>query len=452
MTLAAARARVPVLHVADADAAADQRLLLRLVEACERFTPLVASDPPDGLILDITGCAHLFGGEAAMREHISRYMQQQGLSPRIAIAGTPDAAEVMARFGTLPIVDPGGEAEALHRLPVAALKLPRETTVALTRAGLKTIGDIAARPSKILAARFGMEMTARLQRVLGKENIRLTSLRAAPDLMVEQHFAEPLLSLESLQQALARLCQDISIVLTHHGWGGRAFELGLFRSDGKLRRLPLETAEALHHAASLLRLFQLRLNTLADPLDPGFGFDAMRLSVLRSEPLVQAQGQLDGHVRDERAVSSLLDRLVIRFGRERVLRFVARDNHDPRRAAAMVPVGSSAADGIWPSLAAGEPPSRPLQLFNPPHPIDAMAEVPDGPPLQFRWRRVLHQVVSAEGPERIAPEWWHGTPQERPRDYYRIEDAQGHRFWVFREGLFSESLSSPRWFLHGIFS
>lgn len=451
MALAEARARIPALMVGDADPGADGRLLLQLAEVCEVFTPLVALDRPDGLLLDITGCTHLFGGEAVMRERIRHYMEGKGFTSRAAIAGTPDAAHVLARFSSIAGVPPGGEEQAMRPLPVMALGLATETTLALTRAGLKTLGDLAARPSQVLSARFGMEPVTRLQRVLGRENIRITPLRAPPGLLAERHFPEPLLDMDILRRVLDRLCRAIGIELEQRGHGGRAFEAGFFRSDGKTRRLVIETAEATRDPASISRLFHLRLETLADPLDPGHGFDALRLSVLRSEPLGQKQKQLDGNVRDDSAIADLLDRFATRFGRDRVLRFVARDTHDPPRAAAMVPVASGAASAAWQTAEAGEPPLRPLQLFNPPHPIEAMAEVPDGPPLRFRWRKVLHEVIAAEGPERIAPEWWRADRQEKPRDYYRIEDAQGHRFWIFREGLFGQNDSPPCWFLHGLF-
>lgn len=452
MTLAEARARIPGLAVEDADPAADARLLSRLAGSCEIFTPLVALDPPDGLLLDITGCAHLFGGEAAMRHCICKHVQRLGLMPRAAIAGTPDAAHVLARFGSTAIVPPGGEEKATCPLPVTALGLASETTLALARAGLKTLGDLAARPSQVLSARFGMELTTRLWRIMGHEDIRITPLRPPPSLLAEQHFAEPLLEAESLSLSLKQLCEDIGVALERRGLGGRIFEAGFFRTDGTVRQIKVETAQATRDAGSLLRLLQLRLDTLADPLDPGFGFDVIRLSVLRSEPLGQKQKRLDGKLEEDGVIGELMDRLVTRFGRNRVMRFVARDTHDPVRATATVPVASTVPSATWQAIEPGAPPVRPLRLFHSPQPIEAMAEVPDGPPVRFRWRRVLHRIVAAEGPERIAPEWWLSGPNAPTRDYYRVEDANGHRFWVFREGLFEQEKTHPRWFLHGLFA
>jgi protein ImuB len=452
MTLAEARARVPSLAVNNADPAADARLLSKLAESCEIFTPLVALDAPHGLLLDVTGCAHLFNGEMAMGKQVRRHTRRMGLTPRIAIAGTPEAAHVLARFNPNAIVSPGDEEEATRFLPITALEFPAETTVALTRAGLKTLGDLADRPSQILSARFGMELTTRLKRIMGHEDIRITPLRPPPRLLAEQHFAEPLLDADNLSASLKQLCDDICMALERRGLGGRMFEAGFFRSDGAVRRLKVETAQAMREAKSLLRLLQLRLDTLADPLDPGFGFDAIRMSVLRSEPLGQKQRQLDGKMEEDGAVGDLIDRLMTRFGRNRVLRFVARDTHDPVRAVAAVPIASPMSSTAWQALEPGAPPARPLRLFHPPQPIEAMAEVPDGPPVHFRWRRVSHQIAAAEGPERIAPEWWRSAPDAPTRDYYRVEDTKGHRFWVFREGLYDQDENRPRWFLHGLFA
>lgn len=490
LTLADARARIPDLVALEAQPQADQVFLEALAAFCDRFTPLVALDPPHGLLLDVTGCAHLFGGEAALHDRIGTRLRHMGLSLRAALAGTPEAARALARFGAGGVVPPGTDEARVRELPVAALDIAAETVTALSRAGLKTLADLAERPSEALSARFGEEMATRLRRTLGREDRRITPLRSPPACMVERHFAEPLLDRQGLEEVVARLVTEAARVLEQRGEGGRAFEVSLFRSDGAVRRLMVETGRPSRDAGAILRLWRERVDTLADPLDPGFGFDAVRLAVPLCEPLDTHQPSLDGRAVEEEAVTDLLDRLVTRFGRARVLRFVAQDTHHPARAARALsaaapapaldhvalgrnrpnaknvidsknsehcssekPVPTFSRNALaWPVPERGEPPARPLQLFEPPQPIETLAEVPDGPPMRFRWRRVLHEIARAEGPERIAPEWWRDGPAEPMRDYYRVEDAQGRRFWLFRAGLYERGSAPPRWFLHGLFA
>lgn len=459
LTLADARARIPDLVAIGADPQADQRLVERLAAFCDRFTPLVALDPPHGLTLDVTGCAHLFGGEAALLALIARHLEAGGLHHRLAIMSTPEAARALSRFALGGIVPAGGEEAALRPLPVAALDIDAEAVVALSRAGLKTLGDLADRPSGTLSARFGEHLATRLRRALGREDVRITPVRPPPACMVESHFAEPLLDMAGLEEVVIRLIVEAGRALQQRGEGGRSFEFSFFRSDGATRRLRVETGRPSRDEKAILRLYRERVEMLADPLDPGFGFDAVRLAVLICEPLSTHQSSLDGHTVEDEAVADLVDRLVTRFGRDRVLRFVAQDNHDPRGEAKAVSAGAPQAAGIaWPVPEPNGAPLRPLQLFEPPQPIETLAEVPDGPPLRFRWRRILHEITRAEGPERIAPEWWRDGPAEPTRDYYRVEDAQGRRFWLFRAGLYEreegreQETGPPRWFLHGLFA
>lgn len=460
MMLAQARALIPGLAVGEADPTADACYLDTMAEACEVFTPLVALRGADGLILDITGCAHLFGGERNLGQTARRCLHRWGVQSQAAIAGTPEAAWAFARFRRGTLASPGSEEALARNLPLLALDQNTETTVALSRAGFRTLGDLADRPSNILSARFGEGLAAALRRVLGREDIRITPLRSPPDVMAERHFPEPLGLMDSLLKTLERLAGDVMAALEARGIGGRAFEASFFRADGAVRRILIETAQATRDITSLMRLLRLKIEALADPLDPGFGFDALRLAVLRAEPLYAVQAGLVGGetARDQaQGLADLVDRLVARFGRENVLRFVAQDTHDPTRAGGTAPWLASA-PSHWDAPELGQPPARPLTLFPHPQPIDVLAEVPDSPPLRFRWRRVLHEVTLAEGPERIAPEWWReASPAPATRDYYRVEDAQGHRFWIFRQGLYEDGLyedstARPRWFMHGLFA
>lgn len=450
LTLADARARIPQLWVEEMDRQADASLLDAVAEDCDRVTPIIAIDQPDGLTLDITGCGHLFGGEAELRAKFSRRLRRAGLNVRTVVAGAPDTARALARHGRIAIVPPGEEAAAVRGLPLAALGLEVKDQLAISRAGLKTIGALADRPSALFAARFGEQMTARLARLQGHAPSPLVPRRTVPMLWVERRFHEPIGRMEDIEGALAELAGEICQMLLERREGMRVIEAGFHRADGAVRRIAVETGRGMRDVSALLRLFRERLDALADPIDPGFGFDLVRLSVLEAEPLAMLQPGLDGRALEADEVANLADRLSARFGQDRVLRFLPEDTHDPDRAARIVPVQAAAAVLNWMQPAAGEPPLRPPLVFDPPQPVTiALAEVPDGPPRAFRWRRVEHRIAGHEGPERIAPEWWREQSGEA-RDYYRVEDTEGRRFWLFRVGEYGGE-KPPRWFLHGAF-
>jgi protein ImuB len=456
LTLASARARIPDLWVEEADPAADAALLDAVAEDCDRISPVVMMDPPAGLTLDITGCAHLFGGEAPLRLYASQRLRRAGLHARTAIAGAPDTARALARFGHVAIVPSGGEAEAVRPLPVAALCLPEQDRTAITRAGLKTIGALADRPGQIFACRFGEAMTTRLRRVQGLAPAPLVPRRPVPMLWVERRFAEPIGRTDDIEAALEEMMREACLRLSERREGGRQFEAAFHRSDSAVRRIAIVTGRGVRDPSVVMRLFRERLETLTDPLDPGFGFDMMRLSLLASEKLDAIQPGLDGRARDADEAADLAARLSTRFGADRVVRFESVDTHDPHRAARAVPARSQSgglaqpAETAWPLPHPGEPPLRPLHLFAPPQPVSVkLTDVPDGPPRRFMWRRRVHEIMRWEGPERIAPEWWRESRQVT-RDYYRVEDAEGRRFWVFRSGAYSDG--SPAWYIGGVFA
>ncbi len=450
--LADARARVPELTVEECDTHADAVLLERLAEDCDRFTPVVVIDAPDGLLLDITGCEHFFGDEAGLRRALGRRFARAGLQVRATLASAPDAARALARFSRVTQTPPGGDEAAVRPLPIVALGAPEDARLALARAGLKTIGDLADRPSLPLTARFGEDLMRRLRRTLGRETGPVTPRRRVPACSVERRFPEPIARIEDIEATLTDLVAEAADLLMQRRQGGRTFEASFFRADGAVRRIAVETGRPAREAASVMRLFKERLETLADPIDPGFGFDLIRLSAPIAEPLAPAQASLDGKVVEDVAVADLVDRLAARFGRDRVVRFLSEDTHDPDRAARAVPaVEDPAAGAIWLAPETGEPPVRPVQLFEPPQPVMTMAEIPDGAPRSFTWRRMKHEIVHAEGPERIAPEWWRKQPGAPTRDYYRVEDEAGRRFWLFRAGLYDRETPKPGWYVHGVF-
>lgn len=478
LTLADARARVPELAAIEQDPHADRLWLERIADGCDRWTPLVALDPPDGVTLDITGCAHLAGGEAALAMAVERQLSAAGLCLRHALAGTPEAAQALARFQTAPAAD---EHQAVRRLSIAALRLEEEAESALRRAGLKTVGDLAARPAAPLAARFGADMVAMLDRLLGHADSRISPRRAAPALIFERRFSEPIARTEDVLTALGDLVREAAGVLEERREGGRRFVGRLYRSDGVVREIAIETGLPTRDPDVTVRLLRERIDALADPIDPGFGFDLVRLAVPTVEPFGPSQLQLEGGGLSEEATAALIDRLSTRLGRGRVRRFARRDTHIPEQQALALPAIDPGGATPWPAPCVGEPPLRPIHLFDPPQPVEVLAEVPDGPPRRFRWRRALHEVTRFEGPERIAGEWWRvaverlpdpdpsvvrrpqgddGDPLPVPaprrplltRDYFRVEDARGRRFWLFRHGLYERETSDPAWYIHGLFA
>ena len=465
LALADARARVPELAVCEADPDADLHWLERIADAGDRFTPMVALDPPDGLTLDITGCAHLFGGEAQLIGEVERHMQHWSGHLRHACANTAQGAQALARFQTVPA---STENMALRRLPIAALRLESETELALRRAGLKTIGDLASRPTAPIAARFGEDAVAMLEAVLGRTDPRITPRRPLPALFFERRFAEPITQTGSALTVIGELAQEAAKALEERGKGGRRFAARFFRSDGCIYDLAVESGLPMRDPDMLMQLFRERITALADPIDPGFGFDMIRLSVPRIEPLGATQLQLEGGEIREEAMTALVDRLSTRLGRGRIRRFLSRDTHIPEQGVLTLPAMDVPTPVAWMMPEKGEPPMRPIHLFDPPQQIEVMAEVPDGPPHRFRWRRIQHDVIRFEGPERIAAQWWQHSGRQHPgvqhqggqqsvqkgltRDYYRVEDARGRRFWVFRHGLYDRELPDPRWFIHGLFA
>lgn len=398
---------------------------------------MVALDPPDGLMLDLTGC----GDATRIAADIVTRLRDRGLTALHALARTPDKARALARHPS--------------PLPIAALELSDDSATALRRAGLMSIGDLALRPRSILAARFGEAMTAKLARVLGEEDIRITPRRVPPALFVTRRFAEPVARTDFVLAALADLVAEAAEALDVRGQGGRAFVAQLYRSDGAVHGLEIATGRPTRDPALVQRLLRERIDALADPLDPGFGYDAMRLDVPVAEALGPAQLQLEGGERGDSDSDGLIDRLGVRLGQERVRRFAAGDSHIPEQAAFTFPASTQPLPLSLPftSPEPGEPPLRPLHLFDPPHRIEVMAEVPDGPPRRFRWRRTVHDITRYEGPERIAAEWWKRRSMKGlTRDYYRVEDARGRRFWVFRHGLYGAEKANPDWYLHGVFA
>ncbi len=517
MALADARAMYPGLSVADADPQADGALLKRIADWCDRYTPLVGLDPPDGLILDIAGCTHLYHGEMALCRDFSHRLSAQGFHVRLATADSVGCAWAAARYGNPGLVAGGAMRETVAPLPLAALRLPPDTVEALAQTGLKRVADVLDRPRAPLAARFGEILLRRIDQALGTEEESIVPLGPVPSYVVERRFAEPIGREEDVLATIAHLAGELGRVLERQGEGARLLQVALFRADGKVMRIGIGTGEPLRDPVRIRRLFVDRLAVLADEYDPGFGFDMVRLCALKTERREETQTGLGGSDESEE-LTHLIDRLGARFGARRVSRLIPNDTHIPEFAALEVAANTAQAmemklppplRGRSPSEARREggaflsnacdsrnppphpspmaksdvsdlahsrvterentrvqlgeggieqcqdslAPTRPIRLFERAEPIEAIAEIPDGPPVRFRWRRVLHEVAHVEGPERIAMQWWRTEDGSKlTRDYFRIESRDGIRAWLYREGLYGRETAQPRWYLHGLFA
>lgn len=447
-----ARAICPSLDVVQADLVADQRFLDAIGDWADRYTPLVGMDRPDGLFLDISGCAHLFGGEKALLDDCLNRLFYLGVDARAAIAATPGLAWALARHDSGQVVSAAGPdavSDVILPLPVSALRLPPADVAALTRVGLKRIGDLVGAPRKPLARRFGPLLLVRLDQMTGVEEEPVSPRRPVAALTAERRLSEPVVSHEAIEALTGQLADSLCPSLERRGVGARELELQLFRVDGVVSRIRVGAARPLRDPARLRGLFAERLAALHDEIEAGFGFETVRLCVLVFEALDDAQTDFSGNGEADETLAALADRLTARLGADRVLMPQHHASHVPERAGSLAPF----VDGPRPASPFAIPHAapRPVRLFRHPEPVTAVAEVPEGPPITFRWRRSHHRVTRAEGPERIAAEWWIDGEDAPARDYYRVEDDSGRRFWLFREGLYERDVMTPRWFMHGLF-
>ena len=481
--LAEARARFPSCETLACDPEADRRLLAAIADWCDRYTPLVALDPPFGLVLDISGCAHLQGGERALMDDILIRLFHQGFAASAAIASSAGAAMALMTAGAAPLIVPrGGERAAVAPLSVKALRLEPEMAALLARLGLKTVAVLLDQPRAGLARRFGKTLLDRLDAATGIAERPINPRRPVAHLSAERRLFEPISLMEDIARLLLSLAERLKGDLEERGLGARRLELSLFRVDGVVSRLEVGTARPLREPKRVAALFREKLASLGDELDAGFGYDLVRLSVHEAESLEGTQTDLTGEDPEGTGLTHLVDRLGARLGQEAVLLAETVESWIPERAAHWRPAASALGDRsrLAASPVAGRsrlvagkatssiearpaPALRPLRLLAQPEPIEASFDLPDGAPFSFRWRRALYRVRRAEGPERIAGEWWREDP-EAPRDYFRVEDETGRHFWLFREhrrlpgdrNSLDPDLVLPGhpavWFMHGLFA
>ena len=497
-----AKARCPDLVHEDVDRAADAKALARLGTWMIRFSPLVALDGEDGLMIETTGCDHLHGGEQAMMNAVSATLAGDAILHRLGLASTPGAASALARAAPGGLLEEGKESDGLAALPIAALRISFEAETLLKRFGLRRIGQLYGIDRKALGRRFRSKSAAdavllRLDQALGLRHEPLHPISPPPALSARLACPEPLLAKEGILSGLHTLADQLCADLAARGEGARAFAFHAFRADGGLSSVSINLARPSRTPKHVLRLFDEKV----ERIDPGFGIDLLLLEARRTGLMETSPAALSGDLAasdsDPVLLAALADRITAKLGEGVVSLVIPAESHLPERAEPHAAFADALPVNRTPAAHEGP---RPIRLIEPPEEIKVLAEVPDGPPLRFVWRRISRSVTRADGPERIAPEWWtytapppaaaspegvdrkwldpkldkradaaliaklradleardEGDPVSnlpRARDYYRVEDETGRRYWVFRQGLYHDGRGqAPTWFVHGVFA
>ena len=439
--LADAQAMYPDLVLRPAEPEADLALLERLALWCLRFTPEVAADAPDGLVLNIAGCTELFGGEAPLLARVSAGLARGGIAARAVVTDVADAAAALARAGQHGLlVPPGQDRTLIERLPLSVLRLPADCVAGLLRLGLQRVGDVLRQPRAPLSRRFGRVLLDALDAVAGDRPRPMISVRQPPEFGVAGNFMDPIVTRPGIDRAVDRLLDQLCEALAAAGRGARKVTLRAFRVDRDVQELTIGTGLPTRTPAHLRRLFA----EVLERLEPDLGFERITLQADETNPFVAGQDGIgaigaDPH-RKQEALGQLLDRLGQRLT---VWRLAPTDSHWPERVVRPVdPFAAVPRGWSWPGL------PQPVRLLERPVPLMVVAAVPDGPPARVRHDGAVHPVLWADGPDCLEAEWW-CEPEERPgRDYYRVALVSGARLWIGRAPP-ARPDQPPRWFLHG---
>ena len=443
MVVADARAIIPSLEVLDHKPGIASKLLKAIGEWCIRYTPVVAIDPPDGLLLDVSGCAHLWGGEELYINDISTRLQSLGYSVRVSISDTIGASWGIARFGRDSlIIDPGKQTSAILSLPPASLRLETDNIERLHKLGLREVGDFIGMPRSALTRRFGRSFIQKLDKALGHEQETLDPIHPVDSWQERLPSPEPIITATGIEIALNQLLDTLCTRLKNESKGLRIALFKGYRIDGKIEQVEIATNRPSYNVRHLFKLFEIRLSSI----EPALGIDLFMLEAKKVENVSPMQEKLWekssglGNI----GLSELLDRLSGKLGSDHIHRYVPDEHYWPERS---VKPAASLHEELTTGWKADRP--RPIQLLRTPELIDVTAPIPDYPPMLFRYKGKLHKIIKADGPERIEPEWW--LHQGQHRDYYCVEDEEGCRYWLFRLGHYDEE-KTYQWFIHGYFA
>jgi protein ImuB len=442
MVLADARAVVPALEVRDDIPDLNIKLLKRLGEWCIRFSPVVAIDPPDGLMIDASGCSHLWGGDEAYVQDIIKRINARGYAVRVAMADTPTVAWGVARYGKQPLVIPERKhIEAVLPLPPEALRLEQEIIERLHKLGLHRVSQFINMPRTSLRRRFGTLFLSRLDMVIGQEIEMIEPIHPIEPYQERLPSLEPIATAVGIEIALNELLKTLCLRLQKEQKGLRTAVFKCYRIDAKVEEVSIATSRPSHSVDHLFKLFEIKLATI----EPALGIELFILEAPKVEehlPLQEKMWSESGGLRDIR-LSELIDRLANRIGSQSIKRYVPDEHYWPERS-----IKKTSDLNEPPTIAWSVNALRPFQLLQEPERIEVTAPIPDYPPMLFRYKGKIHKVEKADGPERIEQEWW--LQQGQHRDYYRVEDEEGHRYWLFRLGHYSDK--SFQWFIHGFFA
>ena len=462
MSVVDARALVPELELQELDTHLIQRSYALCARWASRFTPWVGFDTVPGhysLVMDISGCAHLFGGERALVEIITNILSRRMISVRAAIANTIGAAWALSHYGAYEhiVLPVGCEYEALLPLPVAALRLPAASLDLCARFGLRQIENVAGIERSALTRRFGKVIVQRLDQAFGQLSEAVNPVVEPPQFRVQNTPLHPLIDMSQVVHYLNDMTAALSNLLSKEGRGAKRLDITLIRTDKARLSFSISMSQPSDLTSHMARLIDDRIERLNLSLDGAYGIDTLWLDAPRTAPMDMGQSHFERIISQSApkigyAFSALCDRLVGRLGATHFVRLSPHEDHVPERAVIYQTIFDHRPIE---NVDAHTPQTRPILLLPQAEVIDVIAEIPEGAPRRFRWRRRLYEIASASGPERISPSWWrtaYGLDVGYTRDYFRLEDREGHRFWLYRDGLYTDETHRPHWYMHGFFA
>ncbi len=441
MVLADARAIVPNLEVIDDPPDLIKKLLKRIAEWCIRFTPSVAIDPPDGLLLDVTGCSHLWGDDTSYLNFILKKLTDRGYDVCASMADTIGVAWGMARFGDKSsVISRQKHVDAMMNLPPEALRLEATVAERLHKLGLRQIKQFIGMPRPSLRRRFGMHFIMRLETAIGLEPETIEPIQPIEPYQERLPCLDPIVTAPGIAMALQQLLEKLCLRLQHDQKGLRTAVFKGYRVDGKMEKIEIGTNRPSYHTTHLFKLFETKISTI----EPAWGIELFILEAPKVEdyfPKQEKMWEASGGLDDVR-LSELIDRLACRVGIDSIHRYLPDEHYWPERSFKPAANLHQQLATVWRSDLI-----RPLHLLSVPQRVEGMAALPDYPPKQFVYHGKVHNITKADGPERIEQEWW--LQQGQHRDYYRVEDDEGNRYWLFRLGHYSDE--NYQWFIHGFF-